>query len=225
MKIEIHGDIIPNDNKWVYDWLDMDSTCPRDVNDAITKANGEPLEVYINSGGGDIFAGSEIYTALKAYKGDVIIHIVGLAGSAASVIACARKSDITSTGMMMVHNVSSTARGDYHAMDKSSEILKKANEAIASAYVEKTGKSEADVLAMMDRETWLTGKDAVEAGLVDSVASFGRLVAAGPSTLPPQVVEKLKNSMRNPFKADNTAEILKAKAELTMISLKGEILK
>lgn len=232
MKIEILGDIIPNDDKWVYDWLDMDCTCPQVVNEQIEKANGQPLDVYINSGGGDVFAGSEIYTALRAYKGEVTIHIVGRAASAASVIACARKSDITPTGMMMVHNVSSTARGDYHAMDKSSEILQKANTAIAAAYVEKTGKSEAEVLAMMDKETWLTGKDAVDAGLIDSIASAGRLVAAGPGTLPPHVVEKLKANMRNPFKADNTAEtqtaantakILKARAELAMISLKGEM--
>lgn len=222
MKIEIHGDIIPNDDKWVYDWFDMDSTCPRVVNELIEKANGEPLEVYINSGGGDIFAGSEIYTALRAYKGDVTIHVI-FAASAASVIACARKSDITPTGMMMVHNVSSTARGDYRVMDKSSEVLQKANAALAAAYTEKTGKSEEEVLAMMDRETWLTGKDAVEAGLVDSIASFGRLVAAGPGTLPPQVVEKLKASMRNPFKADDSAGSLKARAELAMISLKGEM--
>ena len=213
MRIEIKGDIIPNDDKWIYDYLEYDCTCPKDVNNAIEKANGQPLEVYINSGGGEIFAGSEIY-----------IHVVGVAASAASIIACARESDIAPTAMMMVHNVSSVSRGDYHVMDKSSEVLKKANEAMAAAYVKKSGRDEKDVLAMMDRETWLTGKDAVEAGLIDSVAGSGRLVAAGPGTIPPQVIEKLRNSIRNPFKveSDSTA-INQAKAELKMISMKGVI--
>lgn len=224
MRIEIKGDIIPNDDKWIYDYLEYDCTCPKDVNNAIEKANGQPLEVYINSGGGEIFAGSEIYAALQAYKGEVHIHVVGVAASAASIIACARESDIAPTAMMMVHNVSSSFRGDYHVMDKSSEVLKKANEAIAAAYVKKSGRDEKDVLAMMDRETWLTGKDAVEAGLIDSVAGSGRLVAAGPGTIPPQVIEKLRNSIRNPFKVeiDSTA-INQKKAELEMISMKGVI--
>jgi Protease subunit of ATP-dependent Clp proteases len=100
MKIDVKGAIVPNDNKWIYDLFDMESTCPKDVADVIEKANGEKIDIYISSGGGDIFAGSEIYEMLRAYTGQAKIHVTGIAASAASIIMCACESEIdpNSTG-------------------------------------------------------------------------------------------------------------------------------
>ena len=192
MRIDIIGAIIPNDDKWIYDWFEMDSTSPKQINDALSTASGEDIDVYINSGGGDVFAGSEIYSAIRAYQGKVNIHIVGIAASAASVIACAGHSDISPTAMMMIHNVSAGAKGDYHAMDKESEILQKANEAVSAAYMEKCGISQQEALSMMDRESWLTATDAVELGLVDEIAAIKsiQLVAAESGILPRSVIDK-----------------------------------
>ena len=121
--INIKGTIISSDEAWIYDWLGIENVTPKVVHDAIAKANGEKLDVYVNSGGGDIFAASEIYESLRSYKGDVKIHVVGLAASAASVIACARESEIAPTAMFMVHNVSSYAEGDYRDMNHQAEVL------------------------------------------------------------------------------------------------------
>lgn len=201
--------------------MGYDGTCPRDVQAVVDKAAGEPLEAYINSGGGDIFAGSEIYEALRSYQGGVNIHIVGVAASAASVIACAGNSDIAPTAMVMVHNVASSARGDYHQMDHSSTILQTANRAIAAAYMTKTGKAESEVLALMDRETWMTAQEAVEAGLVDAVSKgYNRLVASGPGTLPVAVIDKIRNSIKNPFQ--NELPRQKVQAAINLLKLKGE---
>ena len=82
--ISIKGPIVPSDEAWIYDWFGIECANPKAVNSAIAKANGEKLDVYINSGGGDIFAGSEIYSSLRSYKGDVLIHVVGLAASASA---------------------------------------------------------------------------------------------------------------------------------------------
>ena len=169
--INIKGPIVPSDEAWIYDWFGIECANPKAVNDAIKKANGEKLDVYINSGGGDIFAGSEIYSSLRSYKGDVLIHVVGLAASAASVVASARESEIEPTAMLMVHNVSCTAQGDYHDMKHQAEVLQKANKTIANAYIAKTGMSEAEALALMDRETWLTAQEAVEKKLCDRMAT------------------------------------------------------
>jgi ATP-dependent Clp protease protease subunit len=224
LRIDVKGTIVSNDDKWIYELFEMDATCPKDVNEAIDQANGEPLEVYINSGGGDIFAGSEIYSALRSYKGEVNIHVVGFAASAASVIACAGKSDIAPTAMVMVHNVSSMARGDYHVMDKSSDILQTANKSIAAAYMAKTGMSEKDALAMMDQETWLTAQQAVDKGLIDKIAENQnlKLVAAYQTPLIPQsVIDKVRNIVKNPL---NEAGILtpeKAQAQLKLLKLGG----
>jgi ATP-dependent protease ClpP protease subunit len=198
MKINVKGTIIPNDDQWVYDLFKIDAISPAKVLKGITAAaeKGELLEVDINSGGGDIFAASEIYSAIREYSGDVKIHVVGLAASAASVIACAGKSDISPTAQIMVHNVSSVASGDYHDMDKMSEILQKANETIANAYITKSGMTKEKALEIMDKETWLTADEAVELGLIDEIAGNknvkSQLVAAYCDIIPQNVIEKMK---------------------------------
>ncbi len=69
---KIRGDIINNDTKWIYDWLEWESTCPNDIKSVIdTLDPGEELRVLVNSGGGDVYAGQEIYTLLRKCKNSV----------------------------------------------------------------------------------------------------------------------------------------------------------
>ena len=202
MKIDIKGVIVTNDDAWIYDWFGETYTSPKNVSAALEEANGEDVDIDINSVGGDVFAGSEIYAAIRSYPGAVNIHVVGLAASAASVIACAGKSDIAPTAQMMVHNVSTYASGNYHVMDKASDKLKQANRAIAAAYVEKSGMSEKDALDLMDAETWITAQDAVDYGLIDKIAGSQnsiqdedasvRLAASVGGMLPPSVINKMQ---------------------------------
>lgn len=170
MEIDVRGDIIGNDDKWIYDWLEWDSTCPDDVKSALqTMPAGEKLIVNINSGGGSVMAGQEIYSLLHGRK-DVEIHIQSLAGSAASVIAMANTCKMSPVATIMIHNVSmSGASGDYHDMQKNAEILKTMNSALAEAYTAKTGKTKDEILKMMDKETWITASQALEMGFIDEV--------------------------------------------------------
>ncbi|WP_342080834.1 Clp protease ClpP, partial [Enterococcus faecalis] len=146
VKIKVNGPIISNDDKWFYELFDMESTSPNDVLDLLP-ANNEDVEVTINSNGGLVDMGNEIYTALRSYEGHVKVNIV-MAGSAASIIAMAgNKVAISPVGQIMIHNVAMGAGGDYHTMDKASEILQKANKSLANAYVSKTGKAKEEILA------------------------------------------------------------------------------
>lgn len=105
-KINIKGAIVSNDHKDIYDFFGMDATSPNDVLTALDKAKSGDVEIHISSGGGDIWAGSEIYTALKEYEGNVTVKILGLAASAASVIAMAGdKVMMSPTAELMIHNV------------------------------------------------------------------------------------------------------------------------
>ena len=169
-EIDVRGDIISNDDKWIYDWLKWDSTCPADIRGALdSKPENERLTVRINSGGGSVLAGQEIYSMLFG-RDDVDIDIQSMAGSAASVIAMANRSEISPVAMIMIHNVSMYgAAGDYHDMQKNAEILKQMNSALAQAYVAKTGKAEEEILKLMDRETWITANHALEMGFVDKI--------------------------------------------------------
>ena len=122
-KIKVKGTIIPNDLKWIYDWFEMDSTCPNDVSNILDGINGEEVEIEVNSGGGDVYSGSEIYTALKSYAGNKVVKVVGLAASAASIIAMAGDRILISpTAQIMIHNVSSSASGDYRNLEHEAEL-------------------------------------------------------------------------------------------------------
>lgn len=169
-EIDVRGDIIENDDKWIYDWLDWDSTCPNDIRNAIASLqSGETLIVNINSGGGSVMAGQEIYSILNK-RNDVEINIQSLAGSAASVIAMANTCKMSPVATIMIHNVSmSGASGDYHDMQKNAEILKTMNSALSEAYARKTGKPKDEILKMMDKETWITAEKALELGFIDKI--------------------------------------------------------
>ena len=170
MKVNIKGPIVSNSEAWIYEWFGIEATSPNSVNQVIEKASGEDLEVEINSGGGSVFAGSEIYTALKSYTGNVIVKIVGLAASAASVIAMSgKKIQMSPTAQLMIHNVSSRQSGDYRDMEHMAEVLKNANETISNAYRLKSKMSQEQLLEMMNAETWMTAAKAKEYGLIDEI--------------------------------------------------------
>lgn len=207
-KLKINGDIISNDSKWIYDWLEYDATCPKDVEKAINEANGEKIEVEINSGGGEIFAGSEIYGLLRNY-GNIEITITGLAASAASVIAMAGHCKMLPTAMMMVHNVSCGARGDHNVMKHTAQTLETANEAIANAYVAKTNMSMEDALLLMEVETWFSAQQAKEKGLVDEVmfenVTHSNMMVNSLSSIPPGLIDTIRNKLKQEEKPKNNA--------------------
>lgn len=226
-KIEVKGEIIGNGEGWIYEWLGIEHTTPQGISKQLAEANGEEIEVEINSPGGSIFAGSEIYTALRSYKGNKKIRIVGLAGSAASVIAEAGESEISPTGMYMIHNVQSGASGDYRVMEHQAEVLKAANQSIANAYIDKTGMSNDELLALMDKETWLTAQNAVKYGFVDKVMFQDSRIPLTNSIggIPPETIEKIRNLIKNP--GNNASDFFdeekqKATARLRLLNLKGD---
>ena len=240
MDIDIKGDIIEDDSQWIYDWIGWSYTSPKNVISKLKEANGEDITLKINSPGGSVFAASEIYSELRSYGGQVNIKIVGLAASAASVIAMAGFSEMSPTAQMMVHNVASSASGDYKAMDHMSEILKNANDTIANAYINKTGMSREEALKIMDNETWLTAEKAKELGLIDKImfsddnnintkvsfTNFNKKSFYNSySTIPKELLDKLNNiNSSQPIKENNTVDFFirqKAQAELEMLKMKG----
>lgn len=201
MKIDIKGPIVSNDDLWIYEWFEIDATSPGMVHDALKEANGSDVEVHINSGGGSVFDGSEIYTALKDYEGNVTVKIVGLAASAASVIAMAGDKVLMSpTSQMMIHNASVLAAGDYRDMEHTAEVLKNVNKTIANAYRIKSGLSDEELLELMNKETWFTPQQALDKGLIDEIMfdqNYQLVASFNSGVLPREVIEKVKNAKMN----------------------------
>ena len=215
--INVKGTVVSDDDAWIYNWFGIEAVSPNAISAALVEANGDDVVIRINSNGGDIFAGSEIYDLISSYEGNVLIRIVGMAASAASVIAMAAESEIAPTGLMMIHNVQSGTHGDYREMEHSAEVLREANRSIMSAYREKTGMSEDELLSLMDNETFMSADTAVEFGFVDKMSDYGKeakapdsgvqLAAAMTGLLPAATIRKFR------------AERAKAQAQLDLINL------
>ncbi|HAB60549.1 MAG TPA: hypothetical protein DCE48_07575, partial [Lachnospiraceae bacterium] len=181
--INVKGDIIPNDNKWLYDWFGWDSTCPNDVINVLNEVKGtEDIVIKIASGGGSVFAAHDIYTELATYNGNIEAHVTSMAGSAASEILMAVKSKISPVASVMIHNCSTSASGDYREMDTASNKLKTINQSIRNAYKAKTGLSDEELSQYMDDTTWLGAEQAVELGFCDEIMELGNTQGTNPIT-------------------------------------------
>ena len=156
------GEPVPGNYIAVDDFL-------RDLEDLSTKDN---ITVHINSVGGDLYAGIAIYNRLKSLPANVTTVNDGLAASAGSLIFQAGNTRKVHAGSnIMVHQAMGMLFGYYQTKDLKEVIkqLEAGNKAAVNIYAEASGRDVADMKAMVDKETWLTGQEAVDAGLADEV--------------------------------------------------------
>lgn len=130
------------------------------------------IVVRINSGGGDVFTASAIFTRLKNHRAKITVKIDGWAASAATVIAMAGDNvQIARNSVFMIHDPSMIVFGSYQAEDfeKMSGELKVVKQSIVNAYWMKTKKEAGEIAELMAQETWMTGDKAVEEGFCDEL--------------------------------------------------------
>ena len=146
-----------------------DEVTPQMFRSELNAAEGD-IDLWINSPGGDCYAAAQIYNMLMEYPGEVTVKIDGIAASAASVVAMAGSTvEISPLGMLMIHNPMTVSIGDTHEMERTITFLAEIKESIINAYEIKTGLSRAKISRLMDAETWMNAKKAVELGFADSV--------------------------------------------------------
>ena len=142
----------------------------RKVGALLRQAGDREVVVNINSPGGDVFEGLAVYNMLRGHKGDVTVRIVGLAASAASVIAMAGdRIEIARAGFLMIHNTWVFAIGDRHDLGTVAGQLGAFDEVMAELYSVRSGIDAAQIGQMMDRETWISGRAAIEQGFADEL--------------------------------------------------------
>lgn len=159
--LEIYGTIAEES------WFDDDVT-PQMFREELFGGSG-PVTIWLNSPGGDCIAASQIYSMLMDYPGSITVKIDGIAASAASVIAMAgTKVLMAPTALMMIHNPATGAFGDHADMQKAIEMLDEVKESIINAYELRTNLSRTQLSHMMDAETWMNAKKAMELGFADA---------------------------------------------------------
>ncbi|QPC87409.1 Clp protease ClpP [Mesorhizobium sp. NBSH29] len=156
-----------------YDWWTGEGVTAKRVSAALRQIGDKPVTVQINSPGGDFFEGVTIFNMLRAHPSRVTVQILGIAASAASVIAMAADEiQIAKLGFMMIHNTQWVAAGDRHVMNETGEIMAVFDQAAAEMYAERTGNKVDEIKEMLDAETWLAGQGAVDKGFADTTADF-----------------------------------------------------
>jgi ATP-dependent Clp protease protease subunit len=147
-----------------------EGTTVKRIDAALRSIGKNDVTVNINSPGGDVFEGIAIYNRLREHQGRVNVKVLGLAASAASIIAMAGDTiEIGASSFLMIHNAWVMAVGNRHDMREVADFLEPFDRALADVYVSRTGQELEAVQAAMDSETWLNGSAAVELGYADTL--------------------------------------------------------
>lgn len=157
-----------------YDWWTGTGVTASRIGAALrTIGANNPVTVYINSPGGDLFEGLAIHSQLREHKGKVTVKVIGVAASSASVIAMgADDLQIARAAFLMIHNSWVLAAGNRHELRDVSDWLEPFDYAMADLYAERSGQEAKAMQSLMDKESWLGGSKSVELGLADSVIDY-----------------------------------------------------
>ena len=138
--------------------------------DELRKVAAPEVNVEINSPGGDVFAGLAIYNGLRNSGKKVNVKVLGIAASAASLVAMAGDTiEMPENTFMMIHNPWTFAAGDADDLREQADLLDKIGYSLASTYARRTGKSAEEIQTLLAAETWFTAQEAVDAGFATAV--------------------------------------------------------
>ena len=165
----------------------------------MSDADGSYVTLEINSPGGYVDAGSEIYTALKEYQGQVIAKITGQACSAASWIALAAdRVEMSPTAQMMIHRASTISIGNSDDLASDLNALNSLDKSFVDLYSQRTGLDAQEVYRLMCNTTWMNAKEAVDKGFADEIMfqndkKPALVNADGSLSVKPDTINKIKN--------------------------------
>lgn len=218
-RIKLKGPLIPNNSQEAYDYWGLEAVSAKSITDALPE-DGSDIILEVNSNGGLVTVGSEIYTALKSYQGHVTAEVTGMAASAASVaIMGADKVVISPTAQIMIHKaLLNWVSGNSDDLEKAANALKASDQAIINAYKAKTGLDEEALINLMKNETYMSADDAVSNGFADEIMAFDTVEAVaslGNGMLPQAVIDdfyatrsKRKSEIQNMLREIEKEEIL-----------------
>ncbi|HAR44698.1 MAG TPA: peptidase [Nitrospiraceae bacterium] len=146
---------------------------------ALRAIGDKPVTVMVNSPGGDMFEGLAIYSLLREHPAEVTVKVLGLAASAASIIAMAGDTvQVARAGFLMIHNAWIYAAGNRHEFREYADYLEPFDRSMADIYAARTGSDIKAMQKLMDAESWIGGSDAIDQGFADSLLASDE-VAAG----------------------------------------------
>jgi ATP-dependent protease ClpP protease subunit len=153
------------------DWFSNSGITAKSFADTLQAVGPGPINVEINSPGGNVWDGLAIYNMLRGRQGQVTTKVVGVAASIASIIALAGDTvEIADAALMMIHDPSGLAAGTSDDMRKMADALDQHAAILSGVYEKKTGKTASAIRATMKAETWFTSAEAISFGLADKLS-------------------------------------------------------
>lgn len=218
-----YGDIV---SSWWGAWEDEDQY-PDKVKNFLDEAKGKELNIYVNSGGGSVFAGMAIYNMLKRHEGHKTVYVDGVAGSISSVIALAGdKVVIPSNAYLMVHKPWTWTQGNANDLREQADILDTIEKGILNVY-EDNKKEDVEmetIQELVNNSTWLTGEEASKyfnielSSAIDAVACVSECFQ-GYNKVPKNILNSLKNENKGSKKNDDLKNQLELEKEKILIEL------
>ena len=153
-----------------FDWMSGEGVSALQFTEQLRNLDSKTLTVRINSPGGDVFDGITMYNQLVAHQADVRVIIDGIAASAASIVAMAGdKISMAEASQMMIHDAWTIAAGNEAVMREIAEVLERIDGQIAGIYATRTGRRASTWCEIMNKDSYFTPEEAVEAKLADEV--------------------------------------------------------
>ena len=214
---------------YIFDEIGMYGVTAQDFIGEIKELKNTPINLRINSLGGDVFNGMAIYNVIKKREAKTTVYIEGIAASIATIIALGADEVVMSeNSLFMIHNAWGGTMGDAKDMRKSAETLEKISTELTEIYMKKTGLSYDVVSNMMDEETWLNSEEAYELGFVDTISDAIKVaakydVSKFKNITNEQVQNKLNININNRKMTNELKEWFNNKVEEIVTAVKGDV--
>lgn len=211
MRVTLNGEVINDELQWLYDYFGIPAFSPGKIRQAMKdNPEGEELVLEINSVGGSVFAGFEIYTLLRGAECATVAEVQSLAASAASTVmsGCSRVV-MSPVAQVMLHQPAMLTDGNIDEHDRSLRMLESIQRSIINGYAARCGDktTRRHLENLVNQETWLTAQEAVEIGLADEIMGepagqtegtpMNVMNAAGGINDPAKLLARYEEAVRN----------------------------
>ena len=214
---------------YIFNEIGMWGITAQDFITDIKDLKDTPINLRINSLGGDVFDGLAIYNIIKKRTAKTTVYIEGIAASIATIIALGADEVVMSeNSLFMIHNASGGAMGESKDLQKTADILVKITEQLAEVYQAKTGLSKEAILDMMDEETWLSATEAFELGFIDTISDAIKVaakydVSKFKNITQEEIKNKLSININNKKMTNELKDWFNSKVEEIVASVKGGV--
>lgn len=214
---------------YIFDEIGMWGVTAQNFITDIKDLKDTPINLRINSLGGDVFDGLAIYNIIKKRTAKTTVYIEGIAASIATIIALGADEVVMSeNSLFMIHNASGGAMGESKDLQKTADILVKITEQLSEVYQAKTGLSQEAILDMMDAETWLNAQEALELGFIDTISDAIKVaakydVSKFKNITQEEIKNKLSININNKKMTNELKDWFNSKVEEIIASAKGGV--